>query len=98
MSSVPVDGQKLPADVCVIELGGTVGRVLGHLWYITVVITLVEEKLISLLFQVILNQCHSLKLYASCHFLLVQLDFLVVILIFITIIVEKYVGFLGFCD
>jgi CTP synthase (UTP-ammonia lyase) len=26
VSSVPVDGQTCPADVCVIELGGTVGR------------------------------------------------------------------------
>ena len=31
VSSVPVDGQTRPADVCVIELGGTVGRVLWHL-------------------------------------------------------------------
>jgi CTP synthase len=28
VSSVSVDGQTRPADVCVIELGGTVGRVL----------------------------------------------------------------------
>ncbi|KAM3254866.1 hypothetical protein ACQJBY_048366 [Aegilops geniculata] len=35
VSSVPVDGQTRPADVCVIELGGTVGRVLGHLIYDT---------------------------------------------------------------
>jgi len=27
VSSVPVDGKNGPADVCVIELGGTVGRI-----------------------------------------------------------------------
>jgi len=27
VSSVPVDGKNDPADVCVIELGGTVGRI-----------------------------------------------------------------------
>ena len=71
VSSVPVDGQTRQADVCVIELGGTVGRVLGHLIYDTLLISIVEEKLILFMFQVILNQCHSLKLYVSCHFLLV---------------------------
>jgi len=27
---IPVDGNEDPADVCVIELGGTVGKILHH--------------------------------------------------------------------
>lgn len=30
VSHIPVDGKEGPADVCVIELGGTVGK--GLLW------------------------------------------------------------------
>lgn len=30
VSTVPVDGKNGPADVCVIELGGTVGKILKY--------------------------------------------------------------------
>jgi len=29
---IPVDGKEGPADVCVIELGGTVGKILTQGW------------------------------------------------------------------
>ena len=68
VAMIPVDGMEGPADVCVIELGGTIGKsdfqvlwfansrdyeAFSFLWY---------ERMMLLL-QGTLNPCHSLKLW-----------------------------------
>lgn len=38
-AAIPVDGKDGPADVCVIELGGTIGNMASHLkldWWLVI--------------------------------------------------------------
>lgn len=76
---IPVDGKEGPADVCVIELGGTVGKsyvekryiqcIENSVWVLWFCMEGIIYALSSL--QVTLNQCHSLRLCDSYPFQLV---------------------------
>ena len=80
VSEVPVDGRNLPADVCVIELGGVVGNLVLYLYGCsipTLYLNILPQRFYYLhKFQVILNLCHSWRLCGSSSFELVCQNYL----------------------
>ena len=81
VSAIPVDGKDGPADVCVIELGGTVGKsdmskkdaAFTDIFF-GFAISCGSNNVFLFLLQVTLNLCHLLRLCDSCHFQLVGYD------------------------
>jgi CTP synthase (UTP-ammonia lyase) len=71
---IPVDGNEGPADVCVIELGGTVGKILHNQLCLCLKLLyplqsiMSEHNIIFVYLQVILNLCHSLRLCGNYPF------------------------------
>lgn len=69
---VPVDGQEGPADVCVIELGGTIGTIISFTCFDMNYFPVSERFTIDFLVQGTSNLCHILKHLVNFHIVSVR--------------------------